>query len=86
MKAVSFELIQQRAYEIWEREGALHGRDKEHWELAERELLDAAPNIDEKAPRVVQTLKASNPLDEGHRLPPRVSGTTANPSESVRAR
>ena len=34
MKAVSFELIQQRAYEIWEREGALHGRDKEHWELA----------------------------------------------------
>jgi len=51
MKAVSFERIQRRAYEIWEREGAPHGLDKEHWALAERELLDAAPEGEEAKPR-----------------------------------
>lgn len=30
--------ILQRAYEIWESEGRPHGRDKEHWFLAEAEL------------------------------------------------
>ncbi|HYD30781.1 MAG TPA: DUF2934 domain-containing protein [Azospirillaceae bacterium] len=30
--------IQQRAYEIWEREGRPHGRDWEHWLMAEGEV------------------------------------------------
>jgi Protein of unknown function (DUF2934) len=51
MKAVSFELIQRRAYEIWERDGAPHGLDQEHWAQAERELLDAAPESVEARPR-----------------------------------
>jgi Protein of unknown function (DUF2934) len=42
MKAVQHELIRLRAYEIWERSGYPHGLDKEHWEQAEQELLDAA--------------------------------------------
>lgn len=50
MKAVSFELIQRQAYEIWERDGAPHGLDKEHWAQAERELLDAAPESEEAKP------------------------------------
>ena len=45
MKAVQHEAIQQRAYEIWELSGRQHGLDKEHWEQAERELLDAAPSV-----------------------------------------
>lgn len=34
--------IRQRAYELWEREGRPHGRDSEHWKMAENEL-GAAP-------------------------------------------
>ena len=45
MKAVPHELIAQRAYEIWEHAGWPHGQDKVHWEQAERELLEAAPQI-----------------------------------------
>jgi len=43
MKAVSFELIQRRAYEIWEQSGYPDGFDQEHWLQAEQELLEAAP-------------------------------------------
>ena len=35
------EMIRQRAYEIWEREGRPHGREAEHWRMAAEEL--AAP-------------------------------------------
>ena len=48
MKAVDHDLIKQRAYDIWEQSGCPHGLDKEHWEQAERELLDAAPAIKAK--------------------------------------
>lgn len=30
--------IQHRSYQIWEKEGRPHGRDREHWFRAEREL------------------------------------------------
>ena len=30
--------IQQRAYELWEKEGRPQGRDHAHWQQAEREL------------------------------------------------
>lgn len=30
--------IQQRAYEIWQREGALHGDHERHWHQAEMEI------------------------------------------------
>jgi hypothetical protein len=30
--------IKQRAYQIWENEGRPHGRDREHWERASREI------------------------------------------------
>jgi hypothetical protein len=32
------QLVQQRAYELWEREGRPHGRDQAHWQQAEREI------------------------------------------------
>ena len=30
--------IRERAYNIWEAEGRPHGRDREHWERANREI------------------------------------------------
>jgi hypothetical protein len=30
--------IRERAYHIWEAEGRPHGRDREHWERAGREI------------------------------------------------
>ena len=42
MKAVQHDMIRLRAYEIWESSGCPEGLDKEHWEQAEKELLDAA--------------------------------------------
>ncbi len=40
-------LVRERAYRIWEEEGAPHGRDNEHWRQAERELDGdvIAPNM-----------------------------------------
>ena len=39
--------IRERAYQIWEREGCVHGRHEEHWHSAKLELTaapqDAAP-------------------------------------------
>ncbi|WP_433910624.1 DUF2934 domain-containing protein [Sphingomonas yabuuchiae] len=35
--------LRQRAYGIWQSEGEPHGRDRDHWERAERELAEAAP-------------------------------------------
>jgi hypothetical protein len=34
--------IQERAHEIWEREGRPHGRHHEHWAQAEREIAAQA--------------------------------------------
>ena len=49
MKAIPHDLIALRAYEIWERNGCPHGMDQEHWEQAERELLDATPEVEATA-------------------------------------
>jgi hypothetical protein len=32
--------VRARAYEIWEGEGCPHGRDRDHWRQAEREMAD----------------------------------------------
>jgi hypothetical protein len=46
------ERIRQRAHAIWEREGRPHGRDQEHWDRAEKEVVaeDAAAEKPAKAP------------------------------------
>jgi hypothetical protein len=38
------EQLRQRAYGIWQAEGEPHGRDRDHWEKAERELTEAVPD------------------------------------------
>jgi hypothetical protein len=45
------ERIAARAYSIWEEEGRPHGRDRLHWERAERELAGTQhPPADRAAP------------------------------------
>lgn len=46
------EQLRQRAYGIWQAEGEPHGRDREHWEMAERDLTPAPPEASD-APEVV---------------------------------
>ncbi|GAA3269283.1 DUF2934 domain-containing protein [Sphingomonas yabuuchiae] len=38
------EQLRQRAYGIWQSEGEPHGRDRDHWEQAERELTEVVPD------------------------------------------
>ena len=44
------EAIARRAYEIWEAEGRPHGRDREHWEAAARELGSPVPPRPRRTP------------------------------------
>ena len=37
--------IRERAYQIWEREGRVHGRHEEHWYSAKLELTSTAPDL-----------------------------------------
>ncbi|HVY14105.1 MAG TPA: DUF2934 domain-containing protein [Rhodopila sp.] len=46
-------LIAERAYEIWESHGRIHGYDKVHWHEAEQEILNCLQQAAE-----VQSLKA----------------------------
>lgn len=81
MKVVPEELIRQRAYEIWEASGRPHGFEKLHWEQAERELLDAAPGIEERAaaPTATNASAEDGTSDLAHRRPEQ--GTTARPAD-----
>ena len=38
--------VAQRAYSIWEEEGRPHGRDRAHWDRAQREMTDDGPMVD----------------------------------------
>lgn len=44
--------IRELAYQIWEEEGCPHGRDAEHWNMAQQRLLEAEakPAKAKKAP------------------------------------
>lgn len=48
--AADEEQIRQRAYQIWEREGRPHGREREHWATAKLELAREAQPAATKAP------------------------------------
>ena len=70
MKAVPFELIQRRAYEIWESAGWPDGHDRDHWAQAEQELLEAAPDqpetsIEEEATPVTDVRRAAEKFAAG---------------------
>jgi hypothetical protein len=54
MEADRNDLIKQRAYAIWEKEGRPHGKHDEHWRQASDELhgLEDAPKIVRKPSHV----------------------------------
>lgn len=49
--APQYEDITRRAYELFLEDGAVHGRDVEHWLRAEQELTAARPAKKTPAPR-----------------------------------
>ena len=88
MKAVHQDLIRQRAYEIWEQSGRPDGLDREHWAEAERQLLDAAPEIAAPDPVIPETGRSvpTRPLPTRTYLwlpPPGNQGHAANRPERV---
>jgi len=74
MPDVPREMIEVRAYQIWEQEGRPHGRDLEHWIRAAEELApaangagseDAAPKAKAAAkPRAARNAAAAAPAAE----------------------
>lgn len=42
--------IRDRAYQIWEQEGRIHGRAEQHWHMAQFELASAAEIAAAEAP------------------------------------
>jgi hypothetical protein len=54
--------IRERAYQIWEQEGHVHGRADQHWILAELELTGAASSS------VIETpVTTAEPAKKGRR-------------------
>jgi hypothetical protein len=59
MTVVSEQTIRERAYQIWEREGRVHGRHEEHWHSAKLELSAAAREGAQIAIRPAETMAAA---------------------------
>lgn len=84
--------ISRRAYEKWEREGRPHGRDKDHWQEAERELAgetgrDPAPGDPQRAERRGDGAKRQTPPGLSPGAPAAATatgGTTAAASSAAK--
>lgn len=70
MSQPSHSEIAQRAYQIWEREGRPHGRDWDHWHMAEREILGAGTAKNDRAGDT-RNAEQANPRQTGAASPGR---------------
>src|SRR5690349_21805977 len=61
--------IRERAYAIWLREGRPHGKDREHWRLAEAEVV-----AEEAAERETASSAAAAPSPDPPAEPPAKTG------------
>lgn len=52
--------IRQRAYELWEREGAPHGREQDHWHQAMQEIEAEDRSASEPAPKASPRKRAAS--------------------------
>lgn len=50
-----FDEIARLAYELWEREGYIHGRDIEHWCEAEHIVISQLITVNEEKPKKAKT-------------------------------
>ncbi|MGN6584819.1 MAG: DUF2934 domain-containing protein [Rhizobiaceae bacterium] len=72
------ERIRRRAHEIWEQEGRPHGRDREHWEKAAREIEgeqtgSGSPNGSGASVKDAYDERRDNPGSTGETIPPPVA-------------
>ena len=69
--------VRERAYQIWEREGRVHGRHEAHWHSAKLELTSA----DQDAPPISLPRTKAGGAADGTRKP-RARAKTAEPKAS----
>lgn len=50
--------IRNRAYALWEQDGARHGRHDDHWSQATREIDEAAASVANNAAKIAPTSRA----------------------------
>lgn len=55
--------IRERAYQLWEQDGRIHGRNEQHWHLAKLELTSA---VDESSV-AIEAPAAAEPAKKGRR-------------------
>jgi hypothetical protein len=53
--------IREQAYRLWQQEGEPHGRDREHWEEAERAFAGEGPVADDVDPQIDADAGAAAP-------------------------
>lgn len=70
--------VRERAYEIWEREGRVHGRHEAHWHSAKLELTGADQDA---SPITLRRSKAGGAADGSRK--PRARAKTAEPKASA---
>jgi hypothetical protein len=71
--------IRDRAYQIWEREGRPHGRERAHWQQATEELMREAGAVD--ADDMPQQAPSALPAPTSR---PRTGSTSLAPSSPRR--
>jgi hypothetical protein len=71
--------LRQRAYAIWETEGCPEGRDREHWDKAERELSAAqATEQFQSSPASTQEPVSDPGVKKPRRTPKAAAATAAS--------
>ena len=73
--------VQERAYQIWEQEGRVHGHDEQHWHRAKLELTSG---LQERA----AVIEAAEPVKKGRRTakPKAVDPVPVAPTAAPRRR
>jgi hypothetical protein len=76
--------IRQRAYEIWEREGRVHGRHEAHWHSAKLELTRADQDASPIAVQRSKAGKAANGQRKSRARPKTAEPTAAQTAPNRR--
>ncbi len=81
MDSIFEQQVRERAYELWLRDGGIHGRADHHWFQAVRDILAATEN---DAPKAAQTRTRSTARSAiANKKPPRATRKRSNPEPLV---
>lgn len=75
-----FDEIARIAYELWERDGCIHGRDIEHWCEAEHIVISRLIPVEEEKPK-----KAKAPRKTATKTTSKPKSTATKPRKSASA-